>query len=632
MGRWRACARLALRLAFLCFVAGTLPVAAAQEAPRPTVLTIHWGPEDFPASPVVSAAIREALTEYPARPVDYFAEYFESDSFPEPEATAAFAEYIRHKYRNRRIDVVIAIADPVLRFVLAHRDLFPDAPIVYTGPAVPEMEIARTSGPGLTGVTRGTAYLQTLELALELHPATEDVLVVAGRPDRSVMDVVHQTVREFSGRVRLTFLTEPVTADLLASVKAAPSRSLVLYVFHSEGESASRRSDVDTARLVAEASPVPVYGTNESYVGAGVVGAGGRGIRETATRMGEMARRILDGATARSIPIEEARLIPTFDWRQLRRWDISESSLPAGSVVRFRTPGAWELYRGYIVGGLALVVVQLLLIVGLLRQWARRRKAEQVVRAREATLRSSHERRRKLVGALINAEEATRANIARDLHDDVCQDLVGISIGLSSVRRMQGRVEDTGIQQTLKTLQDSSLEMVEGVRRLSHDLHPASLKLLGLAAALRAHCVDVERRHDVQVFFDVTGDATELEPGVAVSLFRIAQEALRNGAVHGQARRLGVTLETSAEHVHLVVTDDGRGFEPDASRTGLGLVTMEERARLAGGTLEIVSQRGGGTIVRVRVPAPGRRVPASAELSAATADMPSALQEPVAHV
>jgi signal transduction histidine kinase len=362
----------------------------------------------------------------------------------------------------------------------------------------------------------------------------------------------------------------------------------------------------EVLRLVRQAAPVPVYGTNDDYIGAGVVGGVVRGRDETAIRMAEMARQILHGTSPRDIPIENARLVPTFDGRQLNRWNINLSRLPADSDIRFRQPTAWESYSRYIVGTIVVVLGQLLLIAGLLTQRARRRRAEDAVRRSEATLRTSYERNRHLAGRLINAQEAARAQIARDLHDDVCQELVGLSMAVNKIQHSSGRLQDTRAQHALSGLSKRTLAVVDGVRRLSHDLHPASLRLVGLAAALKSHCIEVERRHDVQVGFRTDGDLEHISPDVALCVFRIAQEALRNGAVHGSARRLGVSIARSRDEVELTVSDDGRGFDLEAVRQasgGLGLVSMEERAHMVGGEVVVVTRPLHGTTVWVHVPA-----------------------------
>jgi signal transduction histidine kinase len=318
-----------------------------------------------------------------------------------------------------------------------------------------------------------------------------------------------------------------------------------------------------------------------------------------------MALEVLHGARAQDIPIENARLVPTFDWRQLRRWGIDESRIPSGANIQFRVPTMWESYREYIVGATVVIAAQLLLIAGLLTQRASRRRAEQTILKREAALRRSYERIRELSGRLIDAQEAARAEIARELHDDVCQQLVGVAMAVSGLKRSAGHLQDAAAQEALSDLQQRAQGMVEGVRRLSHDLHPATLRLVGPAAALAAHCREVEKRYGVEIGCRTIGNLEHLPPPVALCVFRIAQEALRNGAEHGRARLFAVSLARTADGVELTVTDDGRGFDLEAVRRdgrGLGLISMEERAHRLGGDLRVVTRLGEGTTLRLRIP------------------------------
>jgi two-component system sensor histidine kinase UhpB len=166
-----------------------------------------------------------------------------------------------------------------------------------------------------------------------------------------------------------------------------------------------------------------------------------------------------------------------------------------------------------------------------------------------------------------------------------------------------GRIEETQTQHAIKTIQRETEQISDEIRRLSHDLHPATLRLLGLVSALKAHCREVEKRNGVEVRFTADGDVGQLEQDLVLCLFRIGQEALRNGIVHGRAARFTVSLARSDDHVELTVTDDGCGFNVETVRRtgrGLGLVSMEERARLFGGDVEIVSQPQRGTTIRFR--------------------------------
>lgn len=582
----------------------TCVAAGAQPRPARTVLAIHWGSATFPATPIVNAAILDALRSDPKLVVNYFTEYLESDRLSE-QASLALRDHIRKKYHGRRIDVVIAIADAALRFVLDYRaELFPGTPIVYSGVALPEGVDLR-SGGGLTAVMRGQAYSETLNLALDLHPSTERVFVVAETRDDSTRESVRAELRHFEQRVALSYISAPTVSRLLEEIKRVPPRSLVLYVWHQQNQSGPLLYATEVARSITEVATVPVYGTNDNYIAEGVVGGVARRTAETAARVGEMARQILGGRRAQDIPIENARLLPIFDWRQVKRWRIEPSRLPDNAEIRFRVPTPWESYRDYIIVIAGIITVQLLLIAALLAQRAQRRGAENALLEREARLRSSYDRIRLLAGRLINAQEAARSQIGRDLHDDLCQELVGVSMAVSFLKRSPGNLQDAHTQHALATLHAHTLSMVEVVRNLSHDLHPATLRLAGLAAALGGHCLEVEKHHEVEVSFRVEGELGNIDTDVGLCLFRIAQEALRNGTVHGHARQLAVSVAVHADCVELRVTDDGCGFDVEAVRrdgTGLGLVSIEERAYVLGGDVEIVSHRQYGTTIRVRIP------------------------------
>jgi signal transduction histidine kinase len=571
------------------------------------VLTIHWGPEDFPGTSVLDAAIRKVLQSDEAAPVNYYAEYLESEILPAAAASLALHDYIRQKLAGRRIDVVVANTTPALEFALRYReDLFPGAPIVFVAGPLPDGMRNRRAA-GVTGIVSDIAFAETLEIALNLHPSVRRVFVVAQAPTAAgYTERVRAALLQFSERVQLTYVREKTVPGLLAAVKAVPAHSLILYTRYTPEKGVSVVYSDEIARLMAQVSGVPIYSTTDLYMGTGVVGGMMRTGRVTGTRIGEMVRQILNGTRPEDIPVESVPLVPTFDWRQVQKWGIDPSRLPPGSDIQFKTPTAWESYRGYIVGTIGVVVSQLLLIAGLLTQRARRHRAEETIRAREATLRASHERIRQMAGRIINAQEAARASIARDLHDDLCQKLVYVSMGVNGLKSSSGHIQDAQTQEAFSELERDTLGVFDGIRRLSHDLHPATLRLLGLGPALKAHCLEVEKRQDVKVSFKTEGDPGHLHPDVAVCFFRIAQESIRNGLAHGQAREFAVSLARSGEHVELTVTDNGRGFDLEAVRRGgrgLGLVSMEERAHVIGGDVQIVTGPGKGTTIRVRGPA-----------------------------
>jgi PAS domain S-box-containing protein len=369
-------------------VGQTLSVnAEAQPQRAPTVLTIHWGAEDAPSTPVIDAAIKESLLSNPEAPVAYFNEYLESDRLPVEAASAALSTYIQQKYSSRPIDVVIAVADPAFQFVRQHRsDLFPNAPIVAATTSLVESPL-RTEGAGATGVTGGVGYGSTLALALQLQPSTKRVFVIAYAPTLNLVEGIRPELLSFAQRVELTYFEEPSIDRLLEAVRALPADSIVLFARHSREEGANPLLPADVARLVSEAAPVPVYGISNVYMGTGIVGGMLASREQIGRRLGEMTRMILSGVPAKDIPIEPIPLRATLDWRELRRWGIDPSVLTDGAVLQFRQPTIWENYSRYIITAIVLIALQTLVISALLVQRRQRQAAEAALRESEAHFR-----------------------------------------------------------------------------------------------------------------------------------------------------------------------------------------------------------------------------------------------------
>ncbi len=235
-----------------------------------------------------------------------------------------------------------------------------------------------------------------------------------------------------------------------------------------------------------------------------------------------------------------------------------------------------------------------------------RKQAEEAVREREAMLRVTDREVQHLVGRVIAAQEVERARIARDLHDDTSQQLAGLAIALSNLkRRVSGLQGDDDLRRDVTALQERTISLAENVRSVSHDLHPGVLEHAGLVAVLESHCRDVERLQGLRVSFHVDGIFDDVDAATTLCLYRIAQEALRNVVRHAAARRAEVWLRRNGDCGELTIVDDGQGFDIGSAREGamgLGLISINERVRLAGGTVSISTELTRGTRVRVEVP------------------------------
>jgi two-component system sensor histidine kinase UhpB len=232
-----------------------------------------------------------------------------------------------------------------------------------------------------------------------------------------------------------------------------------------------------------------------------------------------------------------------------------------------------------------------------------RRQAEEALRASQEYLRRSHAQIQGLAGRLITAQEAERSRIARELHDDISQQLAALSIACSGLKRRLPS-EAAAAQQEVARLQQQTIALSEAIRHLSHELHPGVLQHAGLVAALRGDCAKFGSQYGIVVTFHTDTGLEEIPADVALCLYRVAQEALRNMARHAGACRAEVALTRSDDILELRIADDGQGFDLAAARLhgGLGLISIDERVRLLQGGVQIVTEPRRGTELRVRVP------------------------------
>ena len=170
-----------------------------------------------------------------------------------------------------------------------------------------------------------------------------------------------------------------------------------------------------------------------------------------------------------------------------------------------------------------------------------RKLAEDAIRESQAVLDASHREIHDLAGRLIASQEVERARIARDLHDDLSQQIAGLSIALSAIKRQVAGMPDAAdLASDVSSVQQRAVALAENVRDLSHDLHPSVLEHAGLVAALTAHCAEIERHQRVAVTFSADGDFKSTSADTALCLYRVAQEGLRNVVTHANARRAEV--------------------------------------------------------------------------------------------
>jgi PAS domain S-box-containing protein len=223
-------------------------------------------------------------------------------------------------------------------------------------------------------------------------------------------------------------------------------------------------------------------------------------------------------------------------------------------------------------------------------------------RSRDA-LEQSEARLRSLTAGLLAAQEEERKRLSRDLHDDLNQRMAMLAVGVAELEA--GLPDSAGaIREHLLNLETSLKGVSNDLRRTAYQLHPSVLEHLGLAAALEAYCEDVSKLGKIKARFKQHNVPEHIPEAAALCLYRVAQESLGNAVKHSGATRASVNLTGRENELILTISDTGRGFDPSEARKkgGLGLVSMEERVRLAEGILAIRTRPGDGTHVTIRIP------------------------------
>jgi len=587
----RPIGRRLLVLAALISIAGVVPAAAQAPDRQKQVLVLYSTRRDSQIVVVADRELQRLFARDIPNGVDYYSEHFDQARFMHADYEAAFRDSLRLRYQLQRFDVVIAIGSIPLEFIERNRTaLFKDSAVVFFADHSPPRRIANS-----TGLIVPLDLRSSLSLAAALQPDLQTVYVIT---DTGVFEKDARSQFSSESRFAVTFLSGLPTKDLEARLATLPGRSAVYYInVNRDGADQNFRPLDYLDRLTAVAN-APVYSWVDSAMEHGVLGGSLKDQAVEARTVGELAVRVLRGEPADSIPVASLDLnVNQVDWRQLRRWGISEARVPAGTTIKFREPSPWDRYKIYILGAVAALFAQTALIAGLIAQRARRRQAEEQVRGSEIALRTSYERIRDLGARLLKAQEGERARIARELHDDLGQQVALLEIDLE----LMGRVVHGETRSMVDDVLLRAHRIGHSMHDLSHRLHPAKLRLIGLVAALQSLRQELSQS-GVTITFHHADVPARLPVDLTVCLFRIVQEALQNAIQHSGARTAVVEL-TGGTDLALTVVDDGAGFDVDAAwGKGLGLISMQERVEAIGGTFAIRSMPGSGTRVEVTVP------------------------------
>ena len=607
---------------FIIFVALTVFVPVAQvavaqdSASTKRVVVLYWETKDFPGNVSFDQGFQAGMRSETSSHWELFSEYLDSTRFPGEHQEELLRDYLREKYAKQKIDAVVATPDPALTFLLRYRsDLFPKSPIVFVAVKRPSREVL-AGGPGVTGIIRANTHRKTLDLALKLQPDTQDVYVISGTPelDKRFETVAREELAGYEKIVRINYLTDLPVSDLVERVKELPPRSIILYVWQrSAVESEKELQTAQVLEKIRQSAAVPIYGMGSRNVGYGIVGGYVQDSERNGLETAEIVRRIFNGTPAQNIPVDSAASVPTFDWRELQRFGISESSLPSGSVVLFKEFTLWEQYRWRIVMISAVLISQTVIITLLLLERRRRRRAKDALDRLNTELETRIEARTNALNAKTRELESFTYTVAHDLKAPL-RGIDGFTQFL--LEDYAQKLDDQGrlFLQTIQAATGDMNQLIDDLLSYSRlerrELMTERIELAPLVTSL------VERKREeasrpIEFVVNVNGSSVLADAsGLAQALRNYLDNAIKFTEKIEQPR-IEVGSKQNSESCLLWVRDNGIGFDmkhhdrifdifqrihgADAyPGTGIGLAIVRKAMERMGGRAWAVSEPGHG--------------------------------------
>ena len=587
------------------------PLSAAEPGEAKRVLVLCSEDKDIPGQEMVEQGIRAGFRSNKSFEVKLYTEYLDSSRFGGHSHNRATADYLDLKYSGTKIHAIITVHPYAVQFLLEER------PALFSGLPVIASVITRSQAENLessparsfvTGTIAGENTTGVVGVALRLRPKTKHFALISGTAPTDILgeQPFRVSFKPYAEKIQVIDLTKLSMEETLSRVGSLPHDTVVFYASILRDGAGKTFVARDILSLMAKASKAPVFGILEAYLGFGIVGGQLVSFTEHGREAAAMALRVMAGESPGSIPFGgEQAYVSAYDWRELKRWNIPETAVPAGAEIRYRMPSFWEEYRRTIIGVITVITVETCLILGLLINFRRRRKAER-------SLHESANELRALTGRLIDTQEKELRRLSRDLHDDLTQRLAALAIDAGMLEKTLRPLQPQASQE-LADLKTGLIEVSDEVHALSRRFHPSILDDLGLVQAIQSECDLFSKRTGIAVSFEPGNISVSIPKDIALCLYRVLQEGFQNISKHSKAREARVVLQDSPEGIRLSVRDSGIGF--DARQVGgkgaIGLSSMRERVRLVNGTLSIVSEPGKGTEIQVSVPVGGAHVHAA---------------------
>ncbi len=610
--------RICATAALIVFLAASLGCSAGIAAESKRVMLLHSFGSDFKPWSEYAKSIRTELKQQSPWPLDITEHSLVTARSPDEDPEAPFVEYLRALFAKRPLDLIVSIGAPAAAFVQRHRHrLFAATPMVFT--AVDQRRVQYSSLTANDAVVAlRIDYLSAFENILQVLPDTKNVIVVVGTSpiEKFWKEAIGKEVEPLANRIKLSWTDELSFEALLKQASALPPNTAIFWeLMIVDAAGVVHEGDVPLTRLHTVAN-APIFSYDESFFGNAIVGGPLLLAADTGRQTAAVAIRILNGEKPGEIraPIVQFAS-PVFDWREMQRWGISKNSLPPGSEILFRSPTAWEQYRGYILAFVAAILIQSALILWLVYEHWRRQRAE--ILARNTMSELTHVNRVATVGEL-------SASIAHEVRQPLAAMLANAEGALRWLKK--GKLEE--VRAGLKDIVSEGFranDIITNLRAMfKHDVQEKTLvdinKLVSSVLALvvidlQKHEIELQTQLDEQIP-QVLGNQVQLQQ-VILNLVMNAIEAMSSSQI--RVLRIKTAL-SQPNKVHVSVEDTGTGIKPSdvdrlfkplfttkARGMGMGLSICQSIIETHGGRIWVSPGANGGSIFQFELPMAARK-------------------------
>lgn len=598
-----------------------IDATSAEPAPRPyRVLMLYPFNDTFWSSSRVGQATRNRFMERRPGKIEIYSDYLDLARFPRTDAEYArrTAQFLAQKYASTPLDLIVAIGPTSLRFAITHRDLMaPGVPLIFS--SIARLTLANLNPTAdIVGIASEFNAGKTFDLARRLQPSARHLLVIAGAAegDRQWVANARQQLEGRTAGLETKYLTGASRAELLREVsQLAPDTIVLLLSVFADGEG----TIFDPGKItedISSASGAPVYAAVETFFGRGIVG----GYMDSFESMGIAAADLGLAILAGEDPSRLASQLGTphayrVDARQLERWSLDWSKLPADTRILFKRATAWEQYRWQLSAVFATLLVQAAMITWLLYERHRRHLAELESRGRlreiihldrvaavgAMSASIAHELNQPLGAILANAETAELLLAANPLDRDQLKEI------LADIRKSDQRAGDIiahlrGLLRKRGEAELQEFDLNEALRDALYALDPVARKRGVLVST-----------HQARGILPVRADPVHLEQ-VMLNLATNAMDAMET--CEPGKRTLAIRSSSIGDsEVMVSISDNGTGIPEEklqdifeafyttkSQGTGLGLSIVRTIVMSYGGKIWAENRSGGGAVFRFTLP------------------------------